>query len=100
MYPLPPSPANFMLRLYSLRNLVTTMSMQLSGQFVALPIIPLFLGSYLAILSPTQPVQAQLNSNHILLSQQTVIETLPPPPDTSVVPDNQQPLPHLEPGQI
>jgi len=81
-------------------NLVTTMSMQLSGQLIASPIIPLFLGSCLALISHTQPVQAQINSNHILLSQQTVIETLPPPPDTSVVPYNEQPLPQLEPGQI
>ncbi|MCC5635611.1 hypothetical protein LC593_07055 [Nostoc sp. CHAB 5844] len=76
------------------------MSMQLSGQFIALPIIPLFLGSCLAIFSHTQPAQAQINSNHILLSQQTVIETLPPLPDTSGVPENQQPLPQLQPGQI
>lgn len=76
------------------------MSRQLSGQFMALPIIPLFLGSSLAIISQIYPAQAQINSHHILLSQQTVIETLPPPPDTLVTPDNQQTLPQLQPGQI
>jgi len=74
--------------------------MQLSGQFIALPIASLFLGSCLTIISHTHPAQAQTKSNHILLAQQTVIDTLPPPPDTSVVPDNQQTLPQLQPGQI
>jgi hypothetical protein len=100
MYPLPPSSDDFILRLYSLKNLVITMSMQLSSQFIALPIMPLFLGSCLAIISPTHPAQAQINSNQILLAQQTVIDTLPPPPDTSVIPNNQQTLPQVQPGQI
>ncbi|MBU7583342.1 MAG: hypothetical protein KAF91_10620 [Nostoc sp. TH1S01] len=76
------------------------MSIKLSGQFRALPIMPLFLGSSLAIISHIYPAQGQVNSHHILLSQQTVIETLPPPPDTSISPDNQQTLPQIQPGQI
>ncbi|WP_242056375.1 MULTISPECIES: hypothetical protein [unclassified Nostoc] len=73
--------------------------MKLSGQFLALPIMPLFLGSCLASILHSHPAQAQINSNSVLLSQQTV-ETLPPPPDTSVIPDNEQPLPQLQPGQL
>jgi hypothetical protein len=99
MYPLPPGSADFMLRLYSLKNLVTNMSMKLSGQFIALPIMPLFLGSCLAMISPSHPAQAQINSNSVLFSQQTVIDPLLPPPDTSVFPNNQS-LPQLESGQI
>ncbi len=100
MYPLPPVPVDFMLRLYGLKNFVTTMSIKLSGQFSTLSIMPLFLGSSLAMISQIYPAQAQINNHHLLLSQQTVIETLPPPPDTSVTPDNQQTLPQIQPGQI
>lgn len=100
MYPLPPSSADFILKLYSLKNFVTFMSMQLSGQLMALPIIPLLLGSCLAIASQNQPAQANINSNHVLLAQQTVVDTLPPPPDTFFMPDNQQTLPELQPGQV
>ncbi|MBD2438663.1 hypothetical protein [Nostoc sp. FACHB-110] len=75
------------------------MSMQLSGQLMALPIIHLFLGSCLAIASQSQ-AQAHTNNHHILLSQQTVVDTLPPPPDTFVIPGNQQTLPQLQPGQV
>jgi hypothetical protein len=100
IYLLPPSFDDFKLTLYSLKNLVTTMPMKLSGQFIASPLMPLFLGSCLIFISHTHPAQAQLNSNHVLLSQQTVIDPLLPPPDTSVFPNNQQPLPQLEPEQI
>jgi hypothetical protein len=72
---------------------------QISGEFIAFRMIFLLLGGWLTLTSNVNPVQAQINASQVLLAQQTVIDTLPPPPEISPVPFGQSPLPQLQPSQ-
>jgi hypothetical protein len=74
------------------------MCSQISGEFIAFRII-LLLGGWLTLTFHVNPVQAQINTSQVLLAQQTVIDTLPPPPEISPIPFGQSPLPQVQPGQ-
>ncbi len=58
----------------------------------------LLVGGWLTLTSHSTPAQAQIYNN-VLLAQQGVVETLPPPPNLQPIPYSQQPLPQLQPGQ-
>ncbi|WP_226889115.1 hypothetical protein [Nostoc sp. MG11] len=59
----------------------------------------LFVGGWLALTPHSTSAQAQIHNSSVLLAQQRVVETLPPPPDLQPIPYGQQPLPQLEPVQ-
>ncbi len=72
------------------------MSSQISGKFITFPILPLFVGSWLALIFHSYPAQAQINNDEgILLTQ----GTLPPPPNVPGTYYGQQLLPQLQPSQ-
>ncbi|MFN6569788.1 hypothetical protein A6770_14280 [Nostoc minutum NIES-26] len=71
---------------------------QISGEFIAYRMIFLFLGGWLALTSHINPAQAQINNSKVLLTQQGVVNTLPPP-EISPIPFGQSPLPQVQPGQ-
>jgi hypothetical protein len=55
------------------------MSSQITAKSLVLPIMPVFLGSWFAIIAST-PAQGQVNHNDRMLLTQAVFESLPPPP--------------------
>ncbi|MEA5507294.1 hypothetical protein VB735_30215 [Halotia wernerae UHCC 0503] len=76
------------------------MSSQISSKFITFQILPLFVGSWLALISHSHPAQAQINNHEgILLAQSRVFEALPPPPNVPGTFYGQQPLPQVQPSQ-
>ncbi|MBH8561142.1 hypothetical protein I8748_02925 [Nostoc sp. CENA67] len=71
---------------------------KIRGKFIRLEMVSLFLGG-LAVLSPSIPAQAQMYNSNLLLAQQGVVDSLPPPPDIQTIPYGEQPLPQLQPSQ-
>ncbi len=65
----------------------------------ALSLLYLFVGGGLALTYYSTPAQAQIYNSRVLLAQQRVVETLPPPPNLQPIPYGQQSLPQLEPVQ-
>ncbi|AUT00274.1 hypothetical protein CLI64_07680 [Nostoc sp. CENA543] len=55
------------------------MSNQITSTYMKLPIMSVFLGSCLLLL--THPAQGQISKSNKILLSQTVLENLPPPPD-------------------
>lgn len=57
------------------------MSTQITGKCIALPIIPLLLGSCLTLVASVSPAQGQIKNSDGVLLTQSVFENLPPPPN-------------------
>jgi hypothetical protein len=73
------------------------------GKFIVFQMTPIFLGGWLTLIANPNPAQAQVSNEGVLLSQRTVFETLPPPPNLQEIPYNQQPLNQsqpIQPGQF
>ncbi|BAZ48675.1 hypothetical protein NIES4103_12840 [Nostoc sp. NIES-4103] len=71
---------------------------KIRGKFIRFEMVSLFLGG-LALLSQSIPAQGQIHNSKLLLTQQGVVDTLPPPPDIQTIPYGTQPLPQLQPSQ-
>ncbi|QSJ18998.1 hypothetical protein JYQ62_09800 [Nostoc sp. UHCC 0702] len=71
---------------------------KIRGKFIRFEMVSLLLGG-LALLSQSIPAQAQIYNSNLLLAQQRVVDSLPPPPDIQTVPYGEQPLPQLQPSQ-
>ncbi|MBH8556238.1 hypothetical protein I8751_28690 [Nostocaceae cyanobacterium CENA357] len=72
------------------------MSSQIASKFITFQILPLFVGSWLALIFHSYPAQAQINNHQGILQAQG---TLPPPPNVPGTYYGQQPLPQLQPYQ-
>jgi hypothetical protein len=70
------------------------------NKFIVFQMMPLFLGGWLALIANGNPAQAQINNKGVLLSQRTVFETLPPPPNLQEIPYNEQPFNQSQPIQL
>jgi hypothetical protein len=54
---------------------------KITGKSIALPIMPLLLGSCLMLVAGSSPAQGQIRNDKRVLLTQAVFETLPPPPN-------------------
>ncbi len=50
------------------------------AKYFALPMMPVFVGSWFALAADISPAQGQIAQNHSILLAQSVYENLPPPP--------------------
>ncbi|MBD2362276.1 hypothetical protein H6G36_13975 [Anabaena minutissima FACHB-250] len=57
------------------------MSSQITAKYIALPVISLYLSSFLALIVNSSHVQGRINNSDGVMLAQSVFETLPPPPN-------------------
>ncbi|MBD2503708.1 hypothetical protein [Anabaena azotica] len=55
---------------------------RITGKYIALPLTPLLIGSWLTLVASIIPAYAQIKNNEGVLLTQAVFETLPPPPNS------------------
>ncbi|HEY9802891.1 MAG TPA: hypothetical protein V6D25_21185 [Leptolyngbyaceae cyanobacterium] len=55
---------------------------RITGKYIALPLTPLLIGSWLTLVASISPAHGQIKNNERVLLTQGVFETLPPPPNS------------------